>query len=207
MTQRYMVQTGTDYVYPYHALTAKRADMVEISEAQAKNLMAGRSIMDGVTAQDVINVIPGSAKQPEIRPEGAEDAAKTRIKSLEKKLNTALALLGMTSADQIPDDMNQGKVIMDNLEKGQDLEGPAPDDQGPPINLDIAMLEQIRIEGKGKARIEAYCLENFGVDVDRRLTVNKLVDQAIDLTNNKIAQDAIEAGKATAPDTGIPPRA
>jgi len=181
--------------------------MIEISEAQARNLMAGKPMMQGLTGRDVVNAIPGSAKRPEIRPEGAEDAEKARIALLERKLGTALSLLGMSSADQIPDDMSSGQVIMEDLEKGQDLKEPASmEGQGPTVedNPDIVMLEQVRIDGKGKAKVEAYCLEKFGVDLDRRFKLDKMVDTAIGLIKDKISKEATEATKGI-PKPNMPP--
>ena len=213
MAQRYMLQISSNFVYAYHPLTVKKPDMVEISEAQAKNILAGRSIMDGLTAKDAINVVPGSAERgPEIRPIGAEDQEKTRIAMLEKKLSLALTLLGMKSPDELPDDVSEGSVIMDDLEKGQDLEVPTgvPEDaQGPatiPDNIqddpDIKMLEEIRINGKGKARIETYCLKTFGVNVDRRMRLNELVDQAVRL-RKELLRDTGEDSRPIDPDTPL----
>jgi len=197
MAQKYMLHMPTNRVYAYHPLTIKRKDMVEISDPPARNLRAGRPMMEGLTAQDVVNVVPGSAKLGLGVHPVADTGDKATITMLQKKLAGALKLLGMTSVDQIPDDTPEGAVIVDEVEKGQEVEpgslGPKPDDQGPapdddsPPNLpvsedpDIVMLEQIRAVGKGKAKIAAYCLENFGVTVDMRMRLNELVDQAIGL--------------------------
>ena len=191
MAQKYMLHIPTNRVHAYHPLTIKRKDMVEISEPQAGNILAGRSMMEGLTGQDVINVVPGSAQRgPDVSPAG-ETGDKATITMLQKKLAGALKLLGMTSLDQIPDDTPEGAVIVDEVEKEQwvppDDQGPAPEADDSPPNLPVSehpaikMLEEIRIVGKGKARIEAYCLDAFGVNLDRRMRLNELVDQAIGL--------------------------
>ena len=47
------------------------------------------------------------------------------------------------------------------------------------VDSDIKMLEEIRIEGKGKAKVESYMLEKYGIDIDRRFKLDELVDQAV----------------------------
>jgi hypothetical protein len=189
MAQKYMLQTSTNRVHAYHPLTIKRKDMVEISEPQAKNILAGRPMMEGLTAQDVINVVPGSAQRgPDVSPAG-ETGDKAIIAILHRKLAGALKLLGMTSIDQIPDDTPEGGVIMDEVPKEQWVpalgpepdQGPAPEDGKEYADPDIKMLEEIRAKGKGKAKVAAYCLTQFGVTVDARMRVTELVDQAIGL--------------------------
>lgn len=203
MAQKHMLHMPTNRVHAYHPLTIKRRDMVEISEPQARNIRAGRPMMEGLTGQDVINVVPGSGlRGPDVSPAG-ETGDKATITMLQKKLGTALKLLGMTSLDQIPDDTPEGGVIMDDLEKGEDFQGPpvvpeetpgpAPEADDSPPNLpvsedpDIVMLEQIRAVGKGKAKVAAFCLTQFGVTVDMRMRLPELVDQAVELRKKLLA--------------------
>jgi len=194
MAQKYMLNIKTNTVYAYHPLTIKRKDMEEISEPQARNILGGRPMMEGLTGQDVINVVPGSAQRgPDVSPAG-DTGDKATIAILHRKLGMALKLLGMTSLDQIPDDMAEGGVIVDDLEKGEDLQGPAPIPDNINDDPDIKMLEDIRAAGKGKAKVAAYCLTQFGVTVDMRMRLPELVDQAIGLR------------KALLADTGGDPR-
>jgi len=183
MRQRYMLNTKTERVYILHEETLRqRKDMVEISEAQAENIMAGKPVSQNMGYAPTVQETP---------PANTEDT----IAYLKRKLAIALELLNMSSPEQLPDDLTQGKVIMD------DFTPPAEGESAPEAAIDvpgekdpdIAMLEQIRIEGKGKARVEAYCLEKFGVDVDRRMRLNDLVDKAIDLRLAEVNKGQTEA--------------
>jgi len=182
MGQRYMLNTKTERVYILHEETLRqRKDMVEISEAQAQNIMAGKPVAQNMGYAPTVQETPAA---------GAGDT----IAYLKRKLGTALELLNMSSPEQLPDDLTQGKVILDDVTpppEGESAPEEAIDVPGEK-DPDIAMLEQIRIEGKGKAKVEAYCLEKFGVDVDRRMRLNDLVDKAIDLRIAQIRNAATE---------------
>lgn len=195
MAQRYMLNTKTEKVYVFHPETIKRADMVEITEAQAKNMMAGKPLMAGVDAKDVLTTVPGSA--PEAKPAPPDELAYYK-----KKLAMALELLGMSSPEQLPDDLTEGKVIMDDVVPASGEE--ATDEQaaasGQPDDPDIAMLEQIRAEGKGKANVEAYCLEKFGLEMDHRMRLNDLVDKAVELRKAEIENASQEVPEQAAPE-------
>ena len=56
------------------------------------------------------------------------------------------------------------------------------------IDADIKMLEEIRVKGRGKAQVEIYMKETYGIDIDRRLNLNTLVDQAIAIRNETLAK-------------------
>jgi len=46
--QRYMMKLGEDFVYAYHPMTIdQRKDIIEITETQAKSIMAGMTVTGG----------------------------------------------------------------------------------------------------------------------------------------------------------------
>ena len=194
---RYMLNTKTNRLYPYHPVTMNRPDMVEISTKQAKNIMAGKPMMLGLTYGDVVNVVPGSAERgPEVRPEASMQP--DQLSYYKKKLAVALELLNMSSPEQLPDDLTEGKVIIDDfvppaVETGEPTTPETPESD---VDPEIAMLEQVRSEGKGKAKVEAYCLEKFGIEMDRRMRLPDLVDKAISLRKDQINREATEANEA-----------
>jgi len=76
--------------------------------------------------------------------------------------------------------IDEPSTVIDELAKGQELsktdeEKPESKEEDP----DIKMFEEIRIIGKGKAKIELYMLEKYGIDIDRRFKLDQLVDQAV----------------------------
>ena len=71
-------------------------------------------------------------------------------------------------------------IVIDDLKKGQALPEEAETSELPvEEDPDIKMLEEIRIVGKGKAKIELWMLEKYGINVDRRFKLDELVNQAI----------------------------
>lgn len=78
--------------------------------------------------------------------------------------------------------MDEPSIVIDDLKKGQELPEEAAANKEPkPVkeDADIKMLKEIRIVGKGKAKIELWMLEKYGINVDRRFKLDQLVDQAI----------------------------
>ncbi len=77
--------------------------------------------------------------------------------------------------DEAPDAGNPPTEIK-GLEKGQEL-----DVQDKPDAQDgsLAMLEEIRRVGKGKGKIEQFMRETYNINIDRKLKLSDLVDQAI----------------------------
>ena len=70
----------------------------------------------------------------------------------------------------------QTQPAVKDLEKGQELDvQDKPADQ----DRDLAMLEEIRRVGRGKAKIEQFMRETYGINIDRKLKLSDLVDQAI----------------------------
>ena len=214
---RFLRQATSGYIYDYTETLAKRKDMMEISEGLAikirNNISMRRPGLINVSLETIGDEAAGNP--PDNAPNEVE-GLRAHIKELETQLNTALSLLGMPQ-DKLLDlaDDGEGRVIMDEdeegtepgveeYEKGTGITVPGDSDEkaGPePIKVpgveevtvdpDIAMLEDILKRGKGKAEIEAYMLEKYGIDVDRREKLDTLVDQAIAKRKETIA--ALEA--------------
>jgi len=218
---RFLRQATSGYIYDYTETLAKRKDMMEISEGLAikirNNISMRRPGLINVSLETIGDEAAGNP--PDNAPNEVE-GLKAHIKELETQLNTALSLLGMPQ-DKLLDltDDGEGRVIMDEEEveageppvdeydKGAGITIPgsvdAPDEVTDlkPIEVpgvgeatvdpEIAMLEDILKRGKGKAEIEAYMLEKYGIDVDRREKLDTLVDQAIAKRKETIA--ALEA--------------
>ena len=58
------------------------------------------------------------------------------------------------------------------------------------IDPDIKMLEEIRLKGKGKKQVEMYMKKNYGIDLDRRLNLDTLVDQAVAYRKEQLQEKA-----------------
>jgi len=162
---RYLRQAKSNYVRIWAPVAAKRNDMVEISEAEALELLKEQQ----KTKQQ--RMAEGTLVEP--IPEPIEETG-------------------------VVDE--EAKVDMSEPEGPEDVKSDSDD-------TDIKMLEQIRVVGKGKARIESYMLEKYGIDVDRRLKLDELVNQAVaartaDIEKKKAEQDV--APVEPEPQTGIP---
>ena len=82
-----------------------------------------------------------------------------------------------------------------------DMSEPEPEeDKADEEDAEIKMLENIRVVGKGKAKIEAHMLEKYGIDVDRRRKLDELVDQAV-----AARKEELEQRKTADPEVEIPP--
>ncbi len=149
---RYLMQQPGGYIYGWTPVQAKRLDMIEIDEEEAKKRLA----------------VQVKGKKPKSVPAPVE----------EQPL--------LEPADVMPPE--EGKVIMDDLEKGQDLD--VPEAEAPPEDADpdIAFLENIRKVGKGKVHIEAFMRERYSIEVDRRLKLDQLVDQAVGVRRSELTK-------------------
>ena len=211
---RFLRQATSGYIYDYTETLAKRKDMMEISEGLAikirNNISMRRPGLINVSLETIGDEAAGNP--PDNAPNEVE-GLKAHIKELETQLNTALSLLGMPQ-DKLLDlaDDGEGRVIMDeeteplvdDYEKGAGITIPeavtadlkpieVPGVEDATVDPEIAMLEDILKRGKGKAEIEAYMLEKYGIDVDRREKLDTLVDQAIAKRNETLS--ALEAEK------------
>lgn len=164
---RYLMQHPSGYVYGWTEIQAKRKDMVEISEEEAKRRLPAQA--KGKPARTVgqeLKVI--AAEVPELAT-GLKE--KVEVPSIQE----------MPEPVELPHEM----PLSDELKEVVQSTDP-----------DIKMLEEIRIVGKGKAKIELYMLEKYGIDVDRRFKLDELVDQAIAARKKEI--DSTTTAKPTA---------
>ena len=77
---------------------------------------------------------------------------------------------------ELPDDESEG--------------GSVDEDSDNDIDPDIKMLEEIRLKGKGKKQVEIYMKKNYGIDLDRRLNLDTLVDQAVAYRKEQLQEKA-----------------
>lgn len=151
---RYLKQHGSDYVTIWHPIAAKRKDMVEISEDEARKLLAEQHkskeqrIADGTWAVPQGEPMPNEIIKP-LQSVEPEVAGLKEPESERPEPKTTEAMPAEEPQPWFPDDP------------------------------DIQMLEEIRRVGKGKARVEQYMMNTYGIDIDRRLRLDELVDQAI----------------------------
>ena len=115
------------------------------------------------------------ADQVEISEEEAQELLKEQQKTHQQRIADG------TFVAPAPEPIEETGVV--DEEAKVDMTEP-PDTPPEEVKTDstddeIKMLEEIRVVGKGKARIESYMLEKYSIDVDRRLKLNELVDQAI----------------------------
>lgn len=191
--QRFMLRIDDNKVYIYHPITVTLKNFVEITPAQAKNIMAGKSLMEGLSYEDIVGVVGQQGKLVGQQTLSQTADQVTELAYLKKKLGVALNLLGLSNPEQLPEDLVEGKVIMDDLEIP-----PAPDGdvtmEGPDVveevDPDLAMLEQIREDGKGKAKVESYILRNYGIATDPKAKLNDLVDMAVQLREKALEDEA-----------------
>jgi len=212
--ERFMLRIPDNKVYILHPLTVKDKNFVEISPQQAKNLMEGRSLMEGLTYEDIATLVPDQSRLIGHQTIAQTASQVTELAYVKQKMAVALELLGLSNLEQLPDDLTEGKVIMDDLEVPPAPEG-AEDETAAPVETeeidpDLAMLEQIRADGKGKSKVEAYILRNYGIAVDPKAKLNELVDMATGLREKALEEvhvptDGADAGLiSTAPATGVP---
>jgi len=212
--ERFMLRIPDNKVYILHPVTVEDKNFVEISPQQAKNLLEGRSLMEGLTYQDIAALVPDQGRLIGNQSIAQTASQVTELAYLKQKLGVALELLGLTNPDQLPDDVTEGKVIMDDLEIPPAADGESVTEGSPveteDIDPDLAMLEQIRADGKGKAKVEAYILRNYGIAVDPKAKLNELVDMASELRAKALEEahvptDGADAGLiSTAPATDAP---
>lgn len=215
--ERFMLRIPDNKVYVLHPVTVKDKNFVEISPQQAKNLMEGRSLMEGLTYDDIASLVPSQGRLIGNQTLAQTASQVTELAYLKEKLGVALELLGLSNLEQLPDDLHaEGKVIMDEPEVP-----PAPEDAvdvvGPAaveteeVDPDLAMLEQIRADGKGKSKVEAYILRNYGIAVDPKAKLNELVDMAVGLREKALGEvqlpDEAALKDDEAPTTAVPPDA
>jgi hypothetical protein len=207
--QRYMLRIPDNKVFIYHPETIKKSTMVEISEQQAMNLMQGKPLMEGLSFADVQQVLPGQIPTVHQGALAGETQYVTELAYYKHKLGIALGLLGIENPDLLPEDLAEGKVIMDDFVPAGLPGGEAPAEtanagvEAPTVDPDIAMLEKIRNEGKGKSKVEAYILRNYGIAVDPKAKLRDLVDMAVDLRNKTLAQGAQAPTPAEEQETAI----
>jgi hypothetical protein len=210
-----MLRIPDNKVYILHPLTVEDKNFVEISPQQAKNLLEGRSLMEGLTYEDIAALVPDQGRLIGNQSIAQTASQVTELAYLKQKLGVALELLGLSKPDQLPDDLTEGKVVMDNLEIPPN---PDPDsavtEQGPPTGIeekdpDITMLEQIRADGKGKSKVEAYILRNYSIAVDPKAKLDELVNMAIGLREKALEEVNLPEGttETQAPVTAVPPDA
>jgi len=158
---RYLKQHKTNYVTMWAPVAAKRADQVEISEAEAQVLLAEQ------TKTREQRMKEGSWAEPS--PEAEEP---TVVEKEEAKVD-----MTEPEAPGKPEGKPEG-----------DDQSAVPTQKPDHVDEDLSMLEEIRVVGKGKAQIEAYMKEKYGIDVDRRLKLDELVNQAVAARTADIAQ-------------------
>lgn len=150
---RYMKQVtkgAPDYVRIWAPIADKRKDLMEISEAEALELL------------------------------------KEQVKTRQQKMREG------TFVEPTPEPIEETGVV-DEEAKVDMTEPETPEDmKADSGDSEIKMLENIRVVGKGKARIESYMLEKYGINVDRRFKLNELVDQAIAARNRELVAKAEE---------------
>ena len=212
--ERFMLRIPDNKVYVLHPVTVADKNFVEISAQQAKNLMEGRSLMDGLTYEDIASLVPGQGRLIGHQTIAQTASQVTELAYLKEKLGVALELLGLSNVNQLPLDATEGRVIMDDLEIPPGPEAETVETASPveteDIDPDLAMLEQIRADGKGKSKVEAYILRNYGIAVDPKAKLNELVDMAVELRRKALEEvhvptDGADAGLiSTAPATGVP---
>lgn len=144
---KYLMQHPSGYIYMWTELQAKRKDMIEINEEEAKKRL------------------PAQAKGKPVKASGQE------LKIIAAEAPEPVSVKPATGLKEMPEVVDMPPTD----EAPQDVVQPISDDTDP----DIKMLEEIRIVGKGKAKIELYMLEKYGIDVDRRLKLDVLIDQAV----------------------------
>lgn len=162
---RYLKQRKSNYVRIWAPVAAKRADQVEIGEAEALELL------------------------------------KEQQKTKQQRMAEG------TFVEPTPEPIEQTGIV-EQEEAKVDMSEPEPEDmKADSSDADIKMLEKIRIVGKGKARIESYMLEKYGIDVDRRLKLDELVNQAVAARTGELEQKKAEQEAAPVepePQVGIP---
>lgn len=158
---RFLMQHPSGYVYSWTEIQSKRKDMVEISEEEAKRRL------------------PAQARGKPTRTVGQE------LKVIAAEVPEPAT--GLKEKTEIPED-DQGPPIQEMPEavEMETEEKPTSADEKD-IDPDIKMFEKIRRVGKGKAQIELYMLEKYGIDVDRRFKLDELVDQAIKARKNELS--------------------
>jgi len=158
---RFLMQHPSGYIYGWTEIQSKRKDMVEISEEEAnRRLPAQAKGKPARTVGQELKVIAAEVPEPSVKPA-------TRLK---EKMEVAPATEEMPEAVQMEADLTAGESK--SIEED--------------IDPEIKMLEQIRVVGKGKAKIELYMLDKYGIDVDRRLKLDALVDQAVEAREKEI---------------------
>lgn len=166
---RYLMMHPSGYVYAWTEIQSKRKDMVEISEEEAQRRLPAQA--RGKPARTVgqeLKVI--AAEVPEVAT-GLKEKANALADNWGE---------GPASTEETPE----------ALETEPEEEPTSADEKD--IDPDIKMLEQIRVVGKGKAQVELYMLEKYGIDVDRRLKLDALVDQAIAARKKEIDNTTAE---------------
>lgn len=167
---RYLRQAKSNYVTVWHPVAAERKDQMEISEAEALELLKEQTKTKQQRMKEGSWV--GPSPEPAVEVPTVVEKEEAKVDMTEDKGDAQLA-----------DD--QSKVPPTGK----------PDYGDEHLNK----LEEIRVVGKGKAQIEAYMKEHHGIDVDRRLRLDELVNQAV------AARQAVldkESGKE--PEAGIP---
>lgn len=158
---RFLMQHPSGYIYGWTEIQSKRKDMVEISEEEANRRL------------------PAQAKGKPARTVGQE------LKVIAAEVPEPVS--GLKEKVEIPEEGDQNPPIeeMPETVEMETEDKPTSADEKD-IDPEIKMLEQIRVVGKGKAKIELYMLEKYGIDVDRRLKLDALVDQAVEAREKEI---------------------
>jgi len=162
--QRYLKQVKSNYVIIWAPVAALRKDMMEISEAEAQKLLTEQQKTKEQRVKE------GTWVEPSPGPTPHEPAVVEKVEAKVDMTETEAA--GLPEVEPKADDQS------------------APPEEAKPDHgdEDLNMLEEIRVVGKGKARIEGYMKEKYGIDVDRRLRLDELVDQAVAARTADLAQ-------------------
>lgn len=188
---RYMLRMDDNKVYVYHPITVTLKNFVEITPQQAANIRNRKPLMDGLTFDDVSKVVPNQGQVLGNSAQTAEQLAE--LTYVKKKLAVALELLGLSNPAELPDDLTEGRVIMDEMEIPPAPEGEADaaaeETETEERDPDIAMLEDILDAGKGKAQVESYILRSYGIAVDPKSKLKDLVAMGIELREKAMEEE------------------
>lgn len=150
------------------------------------------------------------ADQVEIGEEEAQELLKEQQKTHQQRMTEG------SFVEPAPEPIEETGVVEEEAKVDMTEPDIPPEEvKADSTDVEIKMLEEIRVVGKGKARIESYMLEKYSIDVDRRLKLNELVDQAIaartadlDEQKKKAVADVAAPGPAVVetdkPEVGIP---
>ena len=143
--------------------------------------MAKQKYLKQYKTNYVIIWAPVAAKRKDMVEITKEDALKLlaeQQKTHNQKMADETKVVKVEAEELVEEPKEEASIVIDEVEKGQELpedDTKESDEEDP----DIKMLEEIRIVGKGKAKIELYMLEKYSINVDRRFKLDELVNQAV----------------------------